>query len=98
MIEARATDTQWATKLTVEEGARAINPQGGTMISEIPKFVTQARALHMLGISEAELLRISKESGLGHSECAGDEEETYFTYEELRRICAIASQFRQVDQ
>ncbi len=60
------------------------------MINEVPKFVTRARASHLLGIPEAELRRISAESGLGHVERAGNEEETYFTYEELRRICRLA--------
>jgi hypothetical protein len=45
----------------------------------------------MLGIPEAELNRISKESGLGHVERAGNQEETYFTYEELQRICMVAA-------
>jgi len=45
----------------------------------------------MLGIHQAELSRISKESGLGHLERAGDQEETYFTYEELLRICMVAA-------
>jgi hypothetical protein len=39
---------------------------------------------------EAELDRISKESGVGHVERAGNEKETYFTYEELQRICELA--------
>jgi len=55
------------------------------------KYVTRARACLMLGISEAELNRISKESGLGQVEHAGNQEETCFTYEELRRICTVAS-------
>jgi len=33
---------------------------------------------------------ISKESGVGHVERAGNEEETYFTYEELQQICVLA--------
>jgi hypothetical protein len=45
----------------------------------------------MLGITEAELSRISKESGLGRVEHAGNQEETYFTYEELQRICMVAT-------
>jgi hypothetical protein len=28
---------------------------------------------------------------LGHVERAGNEEETYFTYEELQRICKLAA-------
>jgi hypothetical protein len=58
--------------------------------SDVPKFVTQARASFLLGIPEAELRRISEESGLGQLERAGNEEEIYFTYEELRQICQLA--------
>jgi len=61
------------------------------MNNQIPKYVTQARASFLLGLSEADLRRISKESGLGHVERAGKEEETYFTYEELQRICMFAA-------
>jgi hypothetical protein len=45
----------------------------------------------MLGITETELSRISKESGLGRVERAGNQEETYFSYEELQRICIVAT-------
>ncbi len=61
------------------------------MNNRILKYVTQAKASFLLGIPEAELNRISKESGLGHVERAGNEEETYFTYEELQRICMLAA-------
>jgi hypothetical protein len=61
------------------------------MNNQIPKYVTQARASFLLGIPEAELSRISRESGLGHVERAGNEEETYFTYEELQQICMVAA-------
>jgi hypothetical protein len=37
-----------------------------------------------------ELSRISSESGFGHKEVAEGQEETYFTYEELRQICLLA--------
>jgi hypothetical protein len=60
------------------------------MNNQILKYVTRARASFLLGIPEPELSRISKESGLGHMERAGNEEETYFTYEELQRICMLA--------
>jgi hypothetical protein len=63
---------------------------GDVMDNQVPKYVTQARASFLLGMSEAELSRISKESGLGHAERAGSQKETYFTYEELQRICRIA--------
>ena len=49
----------------------------------------------MLGIPEADLSRISKESGLGRVERAGNQEETYFTYEELQRICMVAAHHLQ---
>jgi hypothetical protein len=58
--------------------------------NDVPKFVTQARASFLLGIPQEDLRRISEESGLGHLERAGNEEEMYFTYEELRRICQLA--------
>ena len=61
------------------------------MNNQVPKYVTQARASFLLGIPETELRRISKESGLGRVEHAGNEEETYFTYEELQRICMLAA-------
>jgi hypothetical protein len=58
--------------------------------NDVPKFVTQARASFLLGIPPEDLRRISEESGLGHLERVGNEEEFYFTYEELRRICQLA--------
>ncbi len=60
------------------------------MNNQVPKYFTQARASLLLGMPEAELDRISKESGLGQVERAGDEKVTYFTAEELQRICVIA--------
>jgi hypothetical protein len=59
------------------------------MESSLPKYVTQGRAAMLLGIPENELSRISNESGLGHTERAGDQQETFFTYEELRKICLM---------
>ena len=61
------------------------------MSNQVPKYVTLARVSFLLGIPEAELSRISKESGFGHVERAGNEEETYFTDEELRRICMLVA-------
>jgi len=60
------------------------------MNSSVPKYVTQGRAALLLGIPESELSRISSESGLGHTERAGEQEEIFFTYAELRRICLMA--------
>ena len=56
------------------------------------KYVTRRRAAVLLGISEMELSRISSESGFGHKEVAGEQEETYFTYEEQRQMCLLAVQ------
>ncbi len=44
----------------------------------------------LLGIPEEELSRISHESGFGHRARAGNMEEIFFTYEELRKICQLA--------
>jgi hypothetical protein len=62
------------------------------MKAESPRYVTQERASALLGLPEEELSRISIESGLGHKERAGNAEETFFTYEELRQICLITVQ------
>lgn len=62
--------------------------------SDVPIFVTQARASFLLGISETELHHISEELGVGHLERAGNEQEIYFTYEELRRIFLVTSPAR----
>ena len=59
-------------------------------LQKILKFVTTRRAAVLLGISEEELRRISHESGFGRTEMAGGEEDTYFTYEELRQICVLS--------
>jgi hypothetical protein len=61
------------------------------MDNQIPKYVTQARASYLLGLPIDELSRISHESGIGHMERAGNKEEWFFTYEELQKICVLAS-------
>jgi hypothetical protein len=61
------------------------------MNNQVPKYVTQGRAALLLGIPEDELSRISIESGLGHTERAGDQKETFFTYEELRQISLLST-------
>ena len=61
------------------------------MDNQVPKYVTQQRAALLLGTPEEELSRISSESELGHAERAGDQKETYFTCEELRQICFLAT-------
>ena len=61
------------------------------MNNQVPKYVTCGRAALLLGIPEEELSRISVQSGLGHTESAGEETETVFTYDELRQICLIST-------
>jgi hypothetical protein len=61
-------------------------------LQQVLKFVTMRRAAVLLGISVEELLRISHESGFGHTEVAGEQAETFFTYEELRQICVLSVQ------
>lgn len=55
------------------------------------RYVTHERAAALLGIPENELSRISQESGLGHRESAGNQEEIFFTYQELRQICQMTA-------
>ena len=55
------------------------------------RYVTQERAAALLGIPEKELSRISQESGLVHRESAGNQEEIFFTYQELRQICQMTA-------
>lgn len=55
------------------------------------RYVTQERAAALLGIPENELSRISQESGLGHRERAGNQEQVFFTYQELRQICQMTA-------
>jgi len=61
------------------------------MNNQVPRYVTQARASLLLGIPEAELSRMSKESRMGHVERVDNEEETYFTYAELVGLCMLAA-------
>jgi hypothetical protein len=61
------------------------------MENQIPKYLTQARAAYLLGLPVEELSRISHESGIGHMERAGNVEEWFFTYEELQKICVLAT-------
>ena len=61
------------------------------MDNQVPKYVTQERASLLLEIPEEELSRISSELELGHTERAGNQTETFFTYEELRQICLLTT-------
>ena len=92
MDRASNSEIYMTTVAAVEEAAMVVvAPQEEVMNNQVPKYVTRARASLLLGITVAELNRISKESGLGHEERAGNEEETYFTYDELQKICMRAA-------
>ncbi len=56
------------------------------------RYVDQSRAAVLLGIPERDLCALSREAGLGHKERNGAVEHTYFTYEELRKICVMSVQ------
>lgn len=85
-------DTCKAMILAVEKDAMGLLSAGRTyMDNQVPTYVTQGRAALLLGIPEEELSRIASESGLGYTERAGDQEETFFTYEELRQICLLST-------
>jgi len=56
------------------------------------KYVTHRRAALLLGLSEEELFDLSSESGLGLRETADGCDEIFFTYEDLRQICVLATQ------
>ena len=96
MFRAPTSITRQPTCTDTEADSDSISlPLGEAMKNQVPKYVTRARASFLLGLPKAELTRISKESGLGRVERAEGEEETYFTYEELQRICILAAQQTQ---
>ena len=96
VFRAPTSITRQPTCTDTEADSGSILRRGGeVMKNQVPKYVTQPRASFLLGLPKAELTRISKESGLGRVERAGGEEETYFTYEELQRICMLAAQQTQ---
>jgi hypothetical protein len=68
------------------------------MKNQVPRYVAQERISLLLGIPEAELSRISQESGFGRVERADSREETYFTYDELPWICMLAAYRMQAIQ
>ena len=79
------------TKQLVAEAARSVAEGAGVLANGIPRFVTQARVSHLLAIPEEEVRRISRDAGLGRMERAGNEEETYFTYDELYQVGVLAA-------
>jgi len=80
-----------ATKQSIGAGARSVGEGVGIRANGVPRFVTQARVSHLLAIPEEEVRRISRDAGLGRVERAGNEEETYFTYDELYQVGVLAA-------
>ena len=80
-----------ATKQSIGEGARNVGEGVGVLGNGVPRFVTQAGVSHLLAIPEEEVRRISRDAGLGRVERAGNEEETYFTYDELYQVGVLAA-------
>jgi hypothetical protein len=64
----------------------------GHMKAQEYKYVTHRRAALLLGLTENELFALSSESGLGLRETADGVDEIFFTYEDLRQICVLATQ------
>jgi hypothetical protein len=83
-------EKRWGRLSETREGNTQIGVAVNDLNNDVPKFVTRAKASYLLGIAQEELRRISQATGLGRVERAGNEEEMYFTYEELRRICQLA--------
>jgi len=54
--------------------------------------VDERRAAVLLGMPKADLRRYSQASGLGQFETDAQGPKMVFTYEELRRICLLATQ------
>jgi hypothetical protein len=75
----------------VELGFYLVSDGGQMKIQEF-KYVTHRRAALLLGLSEEELCDLSYESGLGLRETADGQDEIFFTYEDLRQICVLATQ------
>jgi hypothetical protein len=53
--------------------------------------IEEGRAAILLGLSTAELRRLSRLSGLGRLEKDDRSEQIVFTYDELRRLCLLAA-------
>lgn len=53
--------------------------------------VDERRAAMLLGVTPAELRRLSRLSGIGHMEVRDQHEIMIYTYEELRQLCLLSS-------
>jgi len=56
------------------------------------RTIAEDRAAFLLGISPADLRRLSSETGVGHIEAENGFERLVFTYAELYRLCRVAVQ------
>ena len=84
-----------ATKQSVGEGARGVAEGADVLANGVPRFVTQAGVSHLLAIPEEEVRQISRDAGLGRVERVGNEEETYFTYDELYQVGVLAARSKR---
>src|SRR6476646_1282901 len=86
------------TKQPIGERASSATERVGLLGNEVPRFVTRARVSHLLAIPEEEVRRISRDAGLGRVERAGNEEETYFTYDELYQVGVLAARNKRAKE
>jgi len=87
-----------ATKQSIGGGARSVAEGVGVQANGVPRLVTQARVSHLLAIPEEEVRRISRDAGLGRVERVGNEEETYFTYDELYQVGVLAARKKRATE
>jgi len=86
------------TKQSIGERACGATERVGVVGNGVPRFVTRARVSHLLAIPEEEVRRISRDAGLGRVERAGNEEETYFTYDELYQVGVLAARNKRAKE
>ncbi len=53
----------------------------------VRKEIDEDRAAALLGFTRAQLVQLSEQSGLGHTESGHDSEQRWFTYQELCQLC-----------
>ena len=80
------------TRTLIGKESKTAAPDAGALANQVPRFVTQAWASHLLAVPEEEVRQISREAGLGRVERVGKEEVTYFTYDEMYQIGVLAAQ------
>ena len=95
MNSAQRLVSESATTQSVGEGARGVATGADVRGNSVPRFVTQAGVSHLLAIPEEEVRRISRDAGLGRVERVGNEEETYFTYDELYQVGVLAARSKR---